>query len=119
MRRGFRMGLLLLLLPSNRAFAQWDDGLLKPFVMDHRAGGASPADVSFLLDAPAGKDGFIRIHDGHFVEPGGRRIDFWGVHLTDWSRGSILLPVRPTPTTRTFTHSTPCRDPTGPGWSFR
>jgi hypothetical protein len=86
------MGLLLLLLPSNRAFAQWDDGLLKPFVMDHRAGGASPADVSFLLDAPAGKDGFIRIHDGHFVEPGGRRIDFWGVHLTDWSRGSILLP---------------------------
>ena len=86
------MGLLLLLLPSNPAFAQWDDGLLKPFVMDHRASGASPADVSFLLDAPAGKDGFIRIQGGHFVKPGGRRIRFWGVHLTDWSRGSILLP---------------------------
>ena len=92
MHGGFHKGPLLLLLLSIPAFAQWDDGLLKPFVMDHRAGGASPADVSFLLDAPAGKDGFIRIQGGHFVKPGGRRIRFWGVHLTDWSRGSILLP---------------------------
>ena len=38
--------------------AQWDDSRLKPFVMDHRAASASPADVSFLLEAPAGKDGF-------------------------------------------------------------
>ena len=77
---------------STPLFAQWDDGRLKPFVMDHRAGGPSPADVSFLLDAPAGKAGFIAIQNGHFVKPGGQRIRFWGVHLTDWSRGSILLP---------------------------
>ncbi|MBZ5623980.1 MAG: hypothetical protein LAQ69_35570 [Acidobacteriia bacterium] len=50
--------------------------MLKPFVMDHRAGGSSPADVSFLLDAPAGKDGFIRLRNGHFVKPDGRRIRF-------------------------------------------
>jgi hypothetical protein len=92
MLRGFRKRPLLLLLLSMPAFAQWDDGLLKPFVMDHRSVGASPADVSFLLDAPAGKDGFIRVQGGHFVRPGGRRIRFWGVHLTDWSRGSVMLP---------------------------
>ena len=62
--------------------------------MDHRGGASSLADVSFLLDAPAGKDGFIRVQDGHFVRPDGKRIRFWGVHLTDWSRGSILLPPK-------------------------
>jgi len=72
----------------------WDDGLLKPYVMDHRAAAASPADVSFLHDAPAGKDGFIRVQGGHFVKPDGKRIRFWGVHLTDWSPGSIELPAK-------------------------
>ena len=62
--------------------------------MDHRAATASPADVSFLLDAPAGKEGFIRIRNGHFVKPDGRRIRFWGVHFTDWSRGSVEIPPK-------------------------
>jgi len=86
-----RVLLTCLALP---AFAQWDDTLLKPFVMNHRAAAASPADVSFLLDAPAGKDGFIRVRNGHFVKPDGQRIRFWGVHLTDWSRGSVELPPK-------------------------
>jgi hypothetical protein len=76
------------------ALAQWDDGLLKPYVMNHRAADSSPADLSFLHDAPAGKDGFIRIQGGHLVKPDGQRIRFWGVHLTDWSRGSIELPPK-------------------------
>ncbi len=76
------------------AFAQWDDSLLKPFVMDHRAATTSPADVSFLHDAPAGKDGFIRVQGGHLVKANGQRIRFWGVHLTDWSRGSVELPPK-------------------------
>jgi hypothetical protein len=76
------------------AHAQWDDGLLKPFVMNHRAAGASPADVSFLLEAPAGKRGFVRVRDGHLATADGRRLRLWGVHLTDWSRGSILLPPK-------------------------
>jgi hypothetical protein len=76
------------------ALAQWDDGLLKPYVMNHRAAASSPADLSFLHDAPAGKDGFIRIQGGHLVKPDGQRIRFWGVHLTDWSRGSIELPPK-------------------------
>jgi hypothetical protein len=87
-----RPALLCLLLLPVSLFAQWDDALLKPFTIDHRAGATSLADISFLLDAPAGKDGFIRIQGGHFVRSDGRRIRFWGVHLTDWSRGSILLP---------------------------
>ena len=89
-----RRQISLLCLLSAAAFGQWDDTRLKPFVMDHRNGASSLADVSFLLDAPAGKDGFIRVQNGHFVRPDGKRIRFWGVHLTDWSRGSILLPPK-------------------------
>jgi len=74
--------------------AQWGDALLRPFVMNHRAGSASPADVSFLLDAPAGKDGFIRIQSGHLATGKGQRIRFWGVHFTDWSRGSVEIPPK-------------------------
>jgi hypothetical protein len=62
--------------------------------MDHRAATTSPADLAFLHDAPAGKDGFIRVQGGHFVKPDGKRIRFWGVHLTDWSPGSIELPAK-------------------------
>ncbi len=74
--------------------AQSDDSVLKPFVMDYRHATRSMVDLSFLDEAPAGKDGFIRIQGGHFVKPDGSRIRFWGVHLTDWSPGSILLPPK-------------------------
>ena len=86
---------LSLLLPiSWSLLAQWNDGLLRPFVMDHRAAGSSPADVSFLLDKPAGKDGFIGIRNGHFAKANGQRIRFWGVHFTDWSPGSVEIPPK-------------------------
>jgi hypothetical protein len=85
--------IFVLFLPC-LAWAQFDDSLLRPFVIDHRAATTSPADVSFLNDAPAGKDGFIRVQSGHFVKPDGKRIRFWGVHLTDWSPGSIELPPK-------------------------
>jgi len=62
--------------------------------MDHRAGGSSPADVSFLLDAPAGKDGFVHVVNGHLAKGNGQRIRFWGVHFTDWSRGSVEIPPK-------------------------
>lgn len=51
-------------------------------------------DLSFLHPGPAGKDGFIRVQGGHLTNPDGTRIRFWGVHLTDWSPGSILLPPK-------------------------
>ena len=79
---------------SSGLLAQWDDSLLRPFAMDHRDAKASPADVSFLLDGPAGKDGFIRVENGHLAKGNGRRIRFWGVHFTDWSRGSVEIPPK-------------------------
>lgn len=93
MRAGW-MAVAVVSLAGVIAFAQWDDALLRPFVMNHRSAGPSLADVSFLLDAPAGKKGFVGIRGGHFATPDGKRIRFWGVHLTDWSRGSVMLPPK-------------------------
>jgi hypothetical protein len=89
-----RQSLAFFFLVFSTVRAQWNDTLLRPFVMDHRAGGSSPADVSFLLDGPAGKDGIIRIQNGHLAKANGQRIRFWGVHFTDWSRGSVEIPPK-------------------------
>jgi hypothetical protein len=70
------------------------DGGMKPFTMDHRGGAASVIDLSFLLDAPAGKHGFARIAGGHLVTGAGKRLRLWGVNITDWSRGSTMLPSK-------------------------
>ncbi len=37
--------------------------------------------VSFLLDAPAGKHGFLQSENGHFCFENGRRIRFWGINV--------------------------------------
>lgn len=66
---------------------------LQPFVVDHFARRDSKADVSFLLDAPAGKHGFIRESGGHLVHDAGC-IRFWGVNVTGWVKGSELLPPK-------------------------
>lgn len=42
----------------------------------------SGVDVSFLLDAPAGKHGFLGVRDdGHFYFEDGTRAKFWGVNI--------------------------------------
>ena len=70
-----RPTLALLAALAAPAAAQWDDARLRPFVIDHRAAAASPApspaDVSFLLDAPAGKHGFVGVRGGHLALPNG------------------------------------------------
>jgi hypothetical protein len=75
--------------------AQSTDGMA-PFTMDHRSAllSHSPVDVSFLLDAPAGKHGFIQVANGHLATAEGQRIRFWGVNITDWSRGSRQIPSK-------------------------
>jgi hypothetical protein len=65
-----------------------------PFTMNHRASGDSRIDLSALLSAPAGRDGFIRVQGPHFVAPDGKRVRFWGVNLTDWSKGSVMVPPK-------------------------
>lgn len=74
--------------------ARADDIPLQPFVIDHQHRVDSPVDVSFLLDAPAGKHGFITVKNGHYVTGDGRRFRIWGVDLTGWTRGSTNLPPK-------------------------
>ena len=76
-----------------RPTAADQDGL-KPFALDHRRGQESVIDLSALLDAPAGKSGFVSIAGGHLVTGGGKRLRLWGVNITDWSRGSTMLPPK-------------------------
>ncbi len=87
--------LLAVSIAGPLARAQSQSGM-EPFSMDHRRGflAASPVDVSFLLDAPAGKHGFVRAEKGHLVTGDGQRIRFWGVNVTDWSRGSRQVPTK-------------------------
>jgi hypothetical protein len=41
----------------------------------------SALDVSFILDKPAGKHGFVGLKDGHFVFADGKPAVFWGVNI--------------------------------------
>ncbi len=67
---------------------------LKPFLMDHRHAADSLIDLSFLLEAPAGKDGFLRANGAHLVTGDGKPIRFWGFNITEWSRGSVEIPPK-------------------------
>src|ERR1700728_2218474 len=91
----FQCALLPVLILASAAPAQDQSGM-KPFAMDHRRGflTPSPVDLSFLLDAPAGKHGFLRVQDGHLATGDGKRIRLWGVNITDWSHGSRQIPTR-------------------------
>src|SRR5690349_13325226 len=84
----------LSLLVPGLARAQRSDSLLRPFTIEHRAADASSLDLSFRLDAPAGKRGLTRVRDGALARGDGSRLRLWGVHPTAWSRGSVLLPPK-------------------------
>lgn len=50
--------------------------------MEYIAGQAKIIDVSFLLDPPAGKHGFLKVGgDGHFYFEDGTRARFWGYNV--------------------------------------
>jgi hypothetical protein len=67
---------------------------LKPFTINPRQTVDSLIDVSFLLDAPAGREGFVRAEGGHLVRGDGRPIRLWGFDLTEWSPGSMEIPPK-------------------------
>lgn len=67
---------------------------LKPFIFDHRNSSNSVINLSFLLDAPAGRRGFVRVSDGHLVTGDGKRLRLWGVNITDWTKGSTMFPPK-------------------------
>lgn len=85
----------VLILAPNQAPAQGSPGMV-PFALDHRraAQSHSPVDVSFLVEAPAGKHGFIQVLNGHLATRDGQRIRLWGVNITDWSKGSRQIPSK-------------------------
>src|ERR1700722_7947787 len=47
---------------------------MAPFSMDHRRAALahSPVDVSFLLNGPAGKNGFVKVQNGHLATGDGQ-----------------------------------------------
>ena len=55
---------------------------LVPFPVNWKVIAPSPADLTCLLDAPAGHAGFVRVQNGHFVKPDGSRLRFWGINAT-------------------------------------
>jgi hypothetical protein len=69
----------------------WAQGL-EPFTMDHRHASAPAIDLSTAT--AAGKSGFVHVAGGHLVDGAGKRIRFWGVNVTDWSRGSVMIPAK-------------------------
>lgn len=72
--------ILLSLLLVGTAFGQSIE--MQPFTTDWRENKNSLVNLSFLLDAPAGKDGFIVIKNGHLAKPDGKRFRIWGVNFT-------------------------------------
>src|SRR5262245_19497568 len=86
--------ILLILLIAVPLLPSEMDGEMKPFTLDHRGGAASVIDLSFLLDAPAGNHGIVRIANGHLVTGDGKRLRLWGVNITDWSKGSTMFPSK-------------------------
>ena len=86
----------VLVLAPHFAHAQGAPEMV-PFALDHRRAmeSHSPVDVSFLLDSPAGKHGFIQVLNGHLsTSDDNRRIRLWGVNITDWSKGSRQIPAK-------------------------
>jgi hypothetical protein len=86
----------LALAAASAAGAAQSTAGMTPFTLDHRRAmeAQSPVDVSFLLDAPAGKHGFIGVENGHLAAGDGKRIRLWGVNITDWSKGSRQIPTK-------------------------
>ena len=79
-KKYFGCCIVLLLLLFGIASARTVE--MKPFTIDWRDNANSLVNLSFLLDAPAGKDGFVRAENGHLVKPNGKRFRIWGINFT-------------------------------------
>lgn len=76
--------------PAERAPSIQREPELVPFPVQWKASQPGPADLSSLLDAPAGRQGFIAVRGGHLVRPDGSRFRIWGINIT----GAATLPKR-------------------------
>ncbi len=66
-----------------------------PFPMDWSTHAQTAVDLSCHLDAPAGRDGFLRATDGRLVKPDGSRFRIWGVNICgpQWNEERNAIPV--------------------------
>ncbi|MDP2911552.1 MAG: hypothetical protein Q8N76_04390 [Candidatus Omnitrophota bacterium] len=62
-------------------FAEKEEKEWFPFYIPWNYCEGSKLDMSFLLDAPAGKYGFLTARDGHFYFSNGKRMKFWGLNI--------------------------------------
>lgn len=53
----------------------------KPYIMDGTLPAVGAMDFSYLLDAPAGKHGFVQVKDGHLYFEDGLRAKFFGCDI--------------------------------------
>ncbi|MDD5432006.1 MAG: hypothetical protein PHO70_03355 [Candidatus Omnitrophica bacterium] len=72
--------LLALLLPVLTTASDTDEWY--PYVIPEKLDQNSPLNIGKLvLDAPAGKHGFVKVKEGHFYFEDGTRAKFWGTNL--------------------------------------
>lgn len=65
------------------AFSQQESAPpLQPYSIDWRTGNQTDFSLSGVLEKPAGSAGYIRILNGHFYTPDGKRFRIWGVNMT-------------------------------------
>ncbi|MCX7749328.1 MAG: carbohydrate binding domain-containing protein [Clostridia bacterium] len=57
------------------------ESLMYPFTVPWDDDTKTAADVSYILDAPAGKHGFLKSQNGHFFFEDGTRMRMWGTNL--------------------------------------
>jgi len=86
MIKKFAKFILLLMLIGITFFASTsvadNDGEWYPFFFPEKLDFNSPLNIGKLvLDAPAGKHGFVKVKDGHFFFEDGTRAKFWGTNL--------------------------------------
>ena len=63
-------------LPEEKEEKEWF-----PFYIPWNYCKKSVIDVSYLLDLPAGKHGFLTVKNGHFYFKNGSRMRFWGLNI--------------------------------------
>lgn len=73
---------LATLAPRAGSAAETEAQFWAPFHLPWEAPADAVGDARFLLDAPAGKHGVVKVRDGHFWISGVGRMRFWGVNLS-------------------------------------
>jgi hypothetical protein len=93
--RPFLLAVLLAGAPAGaRAVNRVPAVALQPFALDQRAGAEGGLSLAFLLDAPAGKHGFLTRNGDRIEDADGRRVRLWGVNISDWTPGSVQIPSK-------------------------